>query len=273
MKRIFGNLGVYLCFGLMCFTTSLYANQWDYKQYVSVDLVKGYYEDDALIGVEFDLQPGWKIYNDQDQEIGLPTSFEFGKSDNIKDFHVVYPKAKKSIEAEEFVTYGYKGKVVFPVYIIPVDHEKDISADLIVKFAVCKDICIPVSHLIKVDLQSDFFVQENTELINKYRGSNIVIISIILGAIIAGFILNFMPCVLPVLLLKIVSFLEKRTTDKKTIIIAAVSTIAGIIATFAFLAFCVMMLKLFGHNLGWGIHFQEPLFIGFLIIILIVFCG
>lgn len=270
---MFRNLGTYLFFGLICFSTSLYANQWEYKRYVSIDLVEGYYESDALIGVEFNLQPGWKIYNDQDQEIGMPTSFEFGELDNIKDFHVVYPKAKRFIEAEEFVTYGYKGKVVFPIHIIPVDNEKDINADLIVKFAICKDICIPVSHLIEVDLKNDFFVKENTELINKYKRSNIVIISVVFGAIIAGFILNFMPCVLPVLLLKIVSFLEKRTTDKKTIIIAAVSTLSGIIATFVFLAFCVMMLKLVGHNLGWGIHFQEPLFIGFLIIILIVFAS
>ena len=115
--------------------------------------------------------------------------------------------------------------------------------------------------------------KKNLKLINKYDKNKKSLIYILLIAFIAGVILNFMPCVLPVLLLKIFNFLEKREENKKEIIIISLSTIAGIITTFLTFAALAISFKLLGKNIGWGIHFQEPLFIAFLAIIVTLFAA
>ena len=270
MKKL---LFIYYILGLVLYSNHVFADQWDYKNYVSVDVIKGSYHNNSLLGVRFSLEKGWKIYNNQEQEVGFPTSFNVDNSRNLKDFGVSFPKAKRFVEYDKFVNYGYEGEVIFPVQLVPLNREKNISSDILINFALCKDICIAVNEVLTFDIEKGYFSEENVSMINEYREINVVLISILFAAVIAGFILNFMPCVLPVLLLKVVSFLEKRTKDRRVVVISSLSTIAGIIFTFILLSILVMLLKLLGYNLGWGLHFQEPLFIGFLVIILIVFAS
>ena len=89
---------------------------------------------------------------------------------------------------------------------------------------------------------------------------------------IGGFILNFMPCVLPVLGLKINSFMQDlQSKNRINIKLSSLSIVLGIISTFLLFALITSTLRFFGKSVGWGMQFQSPTFILFIILILILF--
>jgi thiol:disulfide interchange protein len=91
----------------------------------------------------------------------------------------------------------------------------------------------------------------------QYQGGEISgLLQAVIFGLIAGFILNFMPCVLPVVSLKIFSFVH-NAGEKKTIIVKqGLLFSAGIITSFLVLA---ALASFSGHK--WGGLFQERLFI------------
>lgn len=79
-------------------------------------------------------------------------------------------------------------------------------------------------------------------------------------ALLGGLILNFMPCVFPVLSLKLFSLLGP-SHDIGVIRARFVASAAGVIASFLLLAAVLAGLKSVGAQIGWGIQFQQPLFL------------
>jgi suppressor for copper-sensitivity B len=80
-------------------------------------------------------------------------------------------------------------------------------------------------------------------------------------ALLGGLILNLMPCVLPVLSLKILSVVSHGGSDGRTIRASFLATAAGILVSFLILASATATLKLAGSAVGWGLQFQQPLFL------------
>lgn len=93
----------------------------------------------------------------------------------------------------------------------------------------------------------------------------------ILFAVIGGFILNLMPCVLPVLSMKILSVVSHGGGNKKTVRRSFLTTALGILFSFLILAGMTIVLKAFGMTLGWGVQFQQPIFLVCLILLLTFF--
>ena len=77
---------------------------------------------------------------------------------------------------------------------------------------------------------------------------------------IGGLILNVMPCVFPVLSLKLLSILNHRPKDIYSVRKSFFITACGIISSFLLLAFALIGVKLSGASIGWGIQFQPQLF-------------
>ena len=90
-------------------------------------------------------------------------------------------------------------------------------------------------------------------------------------AFLGGFILNFMPCVLPVLTLKLSRVISNQDSNHSSIRINFFLTSLGIIFSFVSLAFLTIFLKKVTGEIGWGIQFQQPIFLFFLIFVLIIF--
>ena len=97
------------------------------------------------------------------------------------------------------------------------------------------------------------------------------IIYFIILAFLGGLILNFMPCVLPILSLKLYSFLSLAKDDDNKIRFDCSLTIAGIITSFLVLAITVIFLKTFGETVGWGFHFQNQFFLMFILVLMLIF--
>ena len=95
------------------------------------------------------------------------------------------------------------------------------------------------------------------------------ILPILAAALIGGFILNFMPCVFPVLSLKMMSLLGQTSRDMGALRIRFIASAAGVITSFVLLATALAALKSAGAQIGWGIQFQQPLFLGGMAAILV----
>tara|TARA_Y100001956_G_C4129066_1_gene192342 strand:- start:4570 stop:6621 length:2052 start_codon:yes stop_codon:yes gene_type:complete len=90
-------------------------------------------------------------------------------------------------------------------------------------------------------------------------------------ALIGGLILNVMPCVLPVLGMKLSSVLSTHGLKRREVRLQFLASSAGILASFWLLAGFLLVLKLTGSAVGWGIQFQTPWFIGFMVLVTALF--
>ena len=105
------------------------------------------------------------------------------------------------------------------------------------------------------------------------KQTSITLLQAIIAALIGGLILNIMPCVLPVIMLKIFSVIKHGSSDKKFIRKSFSYTVAGIIFSFLLIATFVVVLKSLGHTIGWGIQFQQPAFLVFMSVLLTLFAA
>lgn len=80
-------------------------------------------------------------------------------------------------------------------------------------------------------------------------------------AIVGGLLLNIMPCVLPVVALKIFGLVKMAGDRPERITRLGWAFSAGILFSFLVLALLVVLLQLAGEQVGWGFQFQEPLFV------------
>jgi len=88
---------------------------------------------------------------------------------------------------------------------------------------------------------------------------------------IGGFILNLMPCVLPVISLKIFGFIKHAGKDRRGVFRNGVAFIAGIFVWFVGLALLLIGLKAAGHQITWAAQFTNPYFVLALSVIVLVF--
>jgi suppressor for copper-sensitivity B len=97
--------------------------------------------------------------------------------------------------------------------------------------------------------------------------------SLVVTALLGGFILNLMPCVFPVLSLKLLSFVREDDADLAQIRLGFIATAAGVVASFLVLASGLAALKAAGSTIGWGIQFQQPFFLGGMVIVVSLFAA
>jgi len=95
--------------------------------------------------------------------------------------------------------------------------------------------------------------------------------AILLMALAGGLILNIMPCVLPVLGLKVQSLMLSGAQEPKVVRKQFFASSLGIISSFLVIALGLMALRWSGGSVGWGIQFQNPYFIAALVAITWVF--
>ena len=96
-------------------------------------------------------------------------------------------------------------------------------------------------------------------------------LSLLFFAFLGGIILNLMPCVLPVLSLKLFSLIKQAGESRARLLALGLSTTAGILVSFWILATIISVIKAGGGAAGWGMQFQSAGFIAFMVVILAAF--
>ena len=333
-----------------------------------------------ILALEYELEDEWKTYWKSPGGGGFPQKIIWNNSSNVKDIKILWPEPIE-FEILGLKSIGYKDKVIFPLIVDLEDNQKQTNLNLNINYLVCKDVCIPGSADIFLNIPSgdgeytDYFfeiekvlsttlnnnidftpisnfsfkaIENNNSVIfdieisttsffddpkifihtpfglpvvapiNNYSldfqklntslyysadqfnekkfpieiffydnnhsfkveksveieniDKNISIktslIYLLLISILGGFILNLMPCVFPVLSLKLLSVIN---TEDKKIKSSFFITVLGIISSFLILGAFFAILKQINISISWGMQFQEPYFLMFILIIISMF--
>jgi len=95
--------------------------------------------------------------------------------------------------------------------------------------------------------------------------------SILLLAFLGGLILNLMPCVFPVLGIKILGFVNQAGASRRKVTLHGIAFTVGVLVSFWILAGLLAVLRASGDQLGWGFQLQSPVFVFVLAALLLVF--
>ena len=92
-------------------------------------------------------------------------------------------------------------------------------------------------------------------------------------AVLGGLILNLMPCVLPVLSIKLLGVVGHGGGEARTVRLSFIASAAGILASFLVLAAALAGLKATGAAVGWGVQFQQPWFLVAMTLVMVLFAA
>lgn len=94
---------------------------------------------------------------------------------------------------------------------------------------------------------------------------------VLLMALVGGLILNVMPCVLPVLAMKLGTLMQTEHQARGQVRRQFLASVCGIVISFLALALMMTVLRLGNQALGWGIQFQNPWFIAAMALVMVLF--
>jgi DsbC/DsbD-like thiol-disulfide interchange protein len=122
------------------------ASPWIDSTNSKVRLVSGTLDLDGaptlLAGIQLRMNPGWKTYWKNPGDSGVPPSFDWAGSKNLKHAEVLYPAPHRFADAGG-TAIGYDNEVVFPVKLTPERAGEPIELKLAFAYGLCKDLCIP----------------------------------------------------------------------------------------------------------------------------------
>ena len=104
-----------------------------------------------LAGLEIRLQPHFITYWRDPGDAGVPPTFSFAGSTNLKSATVRYP-APRSIDEAGDKAFGYEDAVTFPILVEPSDPSKPVGLAVTLDYAACHDVCLPAHADLKLAL-------------------------------------------------------------------------------------------------------------------------
>lgn len=169
-------------------------------------------------------------------KITAPNGWKFPKAPNV-----IVENAEDFLDVKKELLHSDENEYSFS---ISAGRNKSTKMDLNVKSPICSKFCVLANDSVAIN----------------FGEKNPLLIYIILG-FLGGLILNIMPCVLPVLLMKLKAFKSK---------IGLMGSICGNFATFLLVIVGLIGVKSTGAFVGWGMHFQNTSFLIVTAIILFV---
>jgi thiol:disulfide interchange protein DsbD len=225
------------------------------------------------VGVELAPEEGWHLYGHEPGDVGLPPQIEW----QLPGAHfgeLAWPPALRFFDASSGIeSFGYDRPVLLATSAeVPAGaRELAVSVDAL----VCENMCLPAHFDLAAPLDPaapaagdrerfDAAARELAPAANAPSAPPASAISwltaIALGWL-GGLVLNLMPCVLPVLAIKIAALAEIAARSRREQIQHAAAYAAGITASMLALAICVVVLRNAGSSVGWGFQLQEPAFL------------
>ena len=93
------------------------------------------------------------------------------------------------------------------------------------------------------------------------NGATLGLVLALAFALLGGLILNIMPCVLPVLGIKVLGLVREAGAQRRRLIVHGFTYAAGILVSFGLLAAGLLILRAGGESLGWGFQLQSPVLV------------
>lgn len=153
-------LGAFLCIASPSIGLAVSPGEsaWVSSNDSKVRLVSGRLDVDGkaslVAAVQLRMDPGWKTYWRNPGDSGIPPSFDFKGSKNLKQAELLYPVPHRIADANG-TAIGYDDEVVFPVKITPERKDEAVELKLAFAYGLCKDLCIPNGVSLELVLAPD----------------------------------------------------------------------------------------------------------------------
>jgi DsbC/DsbD-like thiol-disulfide interchange protein len=136
------------------------ASAWDKNRNSQARLVAGVAvktADAAYLraGVELRLDPGWRTYWRYPGDSGVPPTFDFSGSDNVKTVTVEWPAPARFPDGAGGNSIGYVDRVILPLRVVQKDLGKPTSLHLKLDYDVCANMCVPADATLDLTLSGD----------------------------------------------------------------------------------------------------------------------
>ena len=251
---------------------------------------EGALKDGGKITVTITIPDKWHVNANEVTDEFLKPSSIAAKAEGIEFGEPVWPKPIKEYNEAlelEILTFRETFNVEIPVTGVQAENYDSAGTEVTFHYQACDNsICLaPASKTIRLDNaglrstiesgateKSENIGADNAMLDENGASENFAGIAVLLFfAFLGGIILNLMPCVLPVLSLKLFSLIKQAGESRGRLLTLGGATTAGILSSFWILAAVVAAVKAGGGSAGWGMQFQSAGFIAFMVIILTAF--
>ena len=118
-------------------------------------------------------------------------------------------------------------------------------------------VATPVSAALQAALDSNALTSPTSNAAQPAAVGMGTFVVALLGALVGGMLLNLMPCVFPVLAIKVLGF-ARHTDDRRAHRRAGWAYTAGVVLSFLLLGAAMLGLRAAGAELGWGFQLQSP---------------
>ncbi len=291
---------------LLCLASQAFAasTEWKTNPYGQVRLVASHErapkQGEIFLGMHFKTIPGWHVYWKNSGDAGFAPQFAWNGSRGLAGTETLWPMPMVYALPGGLKAIGYEGEVVYPIRarVKTTGDTLHIAAD--VNYLTCgtSELCVPFHYSFALDIpvgDPAALDSQTQSLIEQFRARvpatepaieqlpkakempapvsmMLSLWVLILLGFLGGLILNVMPCVLPVLSIKLLWFFQQGEEHHPLAIRGgALAGAAGIITSFIGLALVAIAARHLGHAVGWGIQFQEPVFVAFLGVVIFLF--
>jgi thiol:disulfide interchange protein len=228
------------------------------------------------VGVELVPDPGWHLYGRDPGEVGLPPQIEWHLP-GASFGELTWPEPIEfRDEPTGIVSYGYDAPVLLATTAQIPDGAATLAAS--VDALVCKHICLPAHFELaapldrSADASMDIPAPAAAAAIAPAASTRSWLSALWLGWL-GGLVLNLMPCVLPVLAIKVAALAQLAEHSRRDQLRHALAYAAGIAASMLALAAVVVGLRMAGTSVGWGFQLQEPVFLVAISALLVAFAA
>lgn len=257
-------------------------------------------EGNGRVAVHLQVGPGWHVYGPLPTGIGAPTRVHITSNDaHVQE--AVYPAPATFLQFDGAQAEGYAE----PISVMADWRASDsvlsaIEFDAEVTVLACKVLCVPgrLSLRGKVPIGAQRSPAAPEQLAAFVTGRDALVLpsatppppppaagpapvtaaaaagslwAMLLLAVLGGLVLNVMPCVLPVLVMKAAA-LAQAGDDARTRRAHGIGYTLGTVGSMLALAGCVLVLRALGQAAGWGFQMQQPLFLAAVSVLLTLFC-
>lgn len=223
------------------------------------------------------LPEGWQAgYEMKDGQVEVAIAVGEGLAE-LPDDLVIYPETKKVIKLGGKSQFELKdGKL--NIHIEADDPEEE-SLPQVFRAVLHSEEGIFGHQSIQIDAQLalkpvfgalDETVKPEGGEIEVEDEQSIGLFALIFGAFLGGLILNVMPCVFPVISLKIMSFVGQAGESSRRVLAHGLVFTLGILVFFWVLVAALLILRAGGEQLGWGFQLQSPAFVMGMIVVMFV---
>lgn len=253
------------------------------------------------IGLDLKLEPGWHTYYRESGEAGMPTKIVWDLPAGFTAAEPLWEMPHKMVDAGivtyGYSDHTFmSSEITAPATLKP---GQTLTFKAKVSWLSCKDSCIPGSANLSFSLPVAPAIEPaSPDLLEQFKKANFNgpisqikvdggaaesgekksqssdnfkvsgaekpeagLLAYIGFAFIGGFILNFMPCVLPVISIKVFSLVQQAGEDPKRVFQQGITFASGIILSFMSLGILVIAIQSAGEKIGWGFQFQYPVFV------------